>query len=71
MVSPTCLNAELEGDEDEDQIKIAYRRLAKYYHPDGLPINLFMVFILLRLFFSLIIFIESALTIVSSIQLNL
>lgn len=71
MVSPTYLNAELEGDEDEDQIKIAYRRLAKYYHPDGLPINLFMVFILLRLFFSLIIFIESALTIVSSIQLNL
>lgn len=71
MVSPTYLNAELEGDEDEDQIKIAYRRLAKYYHPDGLPINLFMVFILLLLFFSLIIFIESALTIVSSIQLNL
>lgn len=71
MVSPTYLNAELEGDEDEDQIKIAYRRLAKYYHPDGLPINLFMVFILLLLFFSLIIFIESVLTIVSSIQLNL
>lgn len=67
MVSPTYLNAELEGGEDEDQIKIAYRRLAKYYHPDGLPINLFMVFILLLLFVSLIIFIESALTIVSSI----
>lgn len=71
MVSPTYLNAELEGDEDEDQIKISYRRLAKYYHPDGLPINLFMVFILLLLFFSLIIFVESALTTVSSIQLNL
>lgn len=25
---------ELEGDEDEEQIKVAYRRLAKYYHPD-------------------------------------
>ncbi|KAK7410559.1 hypothetical protein VNO78_01428 [Psophocarpus tetragonolobus] len=25
---------ELEGDADEEQIKNAYRRLAKYYHPD-------------------------------------
>ncbi|XP_021721316.1 uncharacterized protein LOC110688861 isoform X1 [Chenopodium quinoa] len=26
---------ELERDADEDQVKVAYRRLAKYYHPDG------------------------------------
>ncbi|KAH1255925.1 hypothetical protein GmHk_04G011942 [Glycine max] len=26
---------ELEGDADEEQIKNAYRRLAKFYHPDG------------------------------------
>ncbi|CAL5202901.1 unnamed protein product [Lathyrus oleraceus] len=25
---------ELEGDEDDEKIKIAYRRLAKFYHPD-------------------------------------
>lgn len=25
---------ELEGDADEENIKIAYRRLAKFYHPD-------------------------------------
>lgn len=25
---------ELEGDADEEQIKLAYRRLAKFYHPD-------------------------------------
>lgn len=25
---------ELEGDTDEENIKIAYRRLAKFYHPD-------------------------------------
>ncbi|KAK4745199.1 hypothetical protein SAY87_011511 [Trapa incisa] len=25
---------ELERDADEEQIKVAYRRLAKYYHPD-------------------------------------
>ncbi|XP_074280362.1 uncharacterized protein LOC141605474 [Silene latifolia] len=25
---------ELEGDEDDEQIKFAYRRLAKFYHPD-------------------------------------
>lgn len=27
---------ELELDTDDDQIKVAYRRLAKFYHPDGL-----------------------------------
>uniref|UniRef100_A0A803R077 J domain-containing protein n=1 Tax=Cannabis sativa TaxID=3483 RepID=A0A803R077_CANSA len=26
--------AELERDADEEQIKVAYRRLAKFYHPD-------------------------------------
>ncbi|KAH1245292.1 hypothetical protein GmHk_06G015659 [Glycine max] len=26
---------ELEGDADDEQIKNAYRRLAKFYHPDG------------------------------------
>ncbi|KAL0432733.1 UNVERIFIED_CONTAM: hypothetical protein Slati_2607600 [Sesamum latifolium] len=26
---------ELERDADEEQIKVAYRRLAKFYHPDG------------------------------------
>lgn len=25
---------ELEGDADEEQIKVSYRRLAKFYHPD-------------------------------------
>lgn len=25
---------ELEGDADEEQIKLSYRRLAKFYHPD-------------------------------------
>ncbi|PNY12652.1 chaperone dnaJ-domain containing protein [Trifolium pratense] len=25
---------ELEGDADDEQIKISYRRLAKFYHPD-------------------------------------
>lgn len=25
---------ELEGDADDDEIKLAYRRLAKFYHPD-------------------------------------
>lgn len=28
-------SAELERDADEEDIKVAYRRLAKYYHPDG------------------------------------
>lgn len=28
-------NAELERGPDEEQIKVAYRRLAKFYHPDG------------------------------------
>ena len=43
MVDKLCLNffvffsnAELEGDADEEQIKLGYRRLAKFYHPDGL-----------------------------------
>lgn len=27
---------ELERDAGEDKIKSAYRRLAKFYHPDGL-----------------------------------
>jgi preprotein translocase subunit Sec63 len=26
---------ELERDADDEKIKSAYRRLAKYYHPDG------------------------------------
>nr|DAD21841.1 TPA_asm: hypothetical protein HUJ06_023304 [Nelumbo nucifera] len=30
----------LERDADEEKIKSAYRRLAKYYHPDGLFLNL-------------------------------
>lgn len=30
--------AELERDVDEEQIKVAYRRLAKFYHPDGLSL---------------------------------
>ncbi|XP_031267645.1 uncharacterized protein LOC116126075, partial [Pistacia vera] len=30
----SLLNAELERDADEEQIKVAYRRLAKFYHPD-------------------------------------
>lgn len=29
------LVTELEGDADDENIKIAYRRLAKFYHPDG------------------------------------
>ena len=28
-------SAELERAADEEEIKVAYRRLAKYYHPDG------------------------------------
>ncbi|GFY85787.1 chaperone DnaJ-domain superfamily protein [Actinidia rufa] len=27
-------NAELERDADDEKIKVAYRRLAKFYHPD-------------------------------------
>lgn len=30
--------AELERGVDEEQIKVAYRRLAKFYHPDGLSL---------------------------------
>lgn len=36
IVSVFFSNTELERDADDDQIKIAYRRLAKFYHPDGL-----------------------------------
>lgn len=28
-------SAELEKNADEEKIKVAYRRLAKFYHPDG------------------------------------
>lgn len=34
------LSAELERDAEEEQIKVAYRRLAKYYHPDGTSLHL-------------------------------
>ncbi|KVH99566.1 DnaJ domain-containing protein [Cynara cardunculus var. scolymus] len=34
---------ELEGDANEDEIKLAYRRLAKYYHPDGLPFSTILI----------------------------
>lgn len=30
------IKTELERDADEEQIKSSYRRLAKFYHPDGL-----------------------------------
>ncbi|MFS8006380.1 putative DnaJ domain, Chaperone J-domain superfamily [Helianthus anomalus] len=29
-----CNCAELEGDADDEEIKLAYRRLAKFYHLD-------------------------------------
>ncbi|KAJ0714245.1 putative DnaJ domain, Chaperone J-domain superfamily [Helianthus annuus] len=29
-----CNCAELEGDADDEEIKLAYRRLAKFYHSD-------------------------------------
>lgn len=38
-------NAELEKTADEEKIKVAYRRLAKFYHPDG-------VFLISELVFS-------------------
>lgn len=31
-------HSELEKDANEEQIKVAYRRLAKFYHPDGLSL---------------------------------
>lgn len=34
------LSTELELDAEEEQIKVAYRRLAKYYHPDGTSLHL-------------------------------
>ena len=30
------MKTELERDADDEQIKSSYRRLAKFYHPDGL-----------------------------------
>lgn len=39
MQNFTFLNAELERDADEEEIKVAYRRLAKFYHPDGLLLS--------------------------------
>lgn len=32
-------NTELERDADEEKIKLAYRRLAKFYHPDGMLLS--------------------------------
>ncbi|KAI4971333.1 hypothetical protein ZWY2020_002247 [Hordeum vulgare] len=34
---------ELERDADNETIKVAYRRLAKFYHPDGLFIYLLCI----------------------------
>lgn len=41
-----CLRwtTELEGDADDEEIKTAYRRLAKYYHPDGMHLHLSYLF---------------------------
>lgn len=39
--------AELEKGADDEQIKIAYRRLAKFYHPDGWSLIFCGLFILL------------------------
>lgn len=36
----TCYLIELEGDANDEQIKSAYRRLAKFYHPDGMYLGL-------------------------------
>lgn len=51
MLNKLCLkfvsfgfDAELERDADEDQIKLAYRRLAKFYHPDGLSFTMTLTF---------------------------
>jgi DnaJ-class molecular chaperone len=33
---------ELERDAEEDTIKTAYRRLAKFYHPDGLLLHFYV-----------------------------
>ena len=37
---PNYLLSELDRDADEEQIKLAYRRLAKFYHPDGMSLNI-------------------------------
>lgn len=34
------LDTELDRDAEEEQIKVAYRRLAKFYHPDGVYLDL-------------------------------
>ena len=36
---------ELEGDANDEQIKIAYRRLAKFYHPDVMHWNFIPIFL--------------------------
>ena len=36
-------NTELEKDADEEKIKLAYRRLAKFYHPDGMFFHLILM----------------------------
>lgn len=45
---------ELERDSDEDQIKFAYRRLAKFYHPDGLSLSSLLLIMKLMLYFHFI-----------------
>jgi hypothetical protein len=35
---------ELDRDADEETIKTAYRRLAKFYHPDGWFVSPFSTF---------------------------
>lgn len=37
-------SAELEKNADEEKIKVAYRRLAKFYHPDGVFLIPVLVF---------------------------
>lgn len=37
---------ELERDADEEQIKVAYRRLAKFYHPDGVSLIFCSLFLM-------------------------
>ncbi|GAA0175938.1 chaperone [Lithospermum erythrorhizon] len=40
---------ELERDADEEQVKLAYRRLAKFYHPDVTYAPLLLIFLVLLL----------------------
>lgn len=52
------LNAELDRDADEEQLKVAYRRLAKYYHPDGLSldsVSLLLLWCMMSSFSSLVL----------------